>query len=65
MCWSGGGLRPQEADGGVGGGAVVESDPGLRHRLMLNRSDLDSAAGKTLNHQLGRTLFCLDGFVPD
>lgn len=52
VFWSGGGLRPQEADGGVGSGAVVGSDPGLRHRLTLKRSDQDDAAGKILNHQL-------------
>lgn len=34
---AGGGLRSQEADEGVRGGAVVGSDPGLRHRLTLNR----------------------------
>ncbi len=64
VCWSGGGLRSQEADGGVGGGAVVGSDPGLRHRLMLNRLRSGQRCRGTLNHQLGRT-FCLDGFGPD
>lgn len=61
---AGGGLRSQEADEGVRGGAVVGSDPGLRHRLTLNRFKTTPQGNSFLSMTsavMDLHTFCFDG----